>query len=66
MSTKHLQGYLDWFAFDKMISYKTDDNKDFMRTIIKNIVTMNSNISYATMNDNFSGINFDEVYSDYV
>lgn len=65
VSTKHLQGYLDWFTFDKMISYKIDDNNVLMRTIIKNIVTMNSNISYKTMNNNFSGINFDDVYSDY-
>lgn len=34
VSTKHLQGYLDWFAFDKMISYILDDNNTLVRTII--------------------------------
>ena len=66
VSTKHLQGYLDWYAFDKMMSYKIDDNKASMEIIIKNIVTMSSDISYKSMNNNFSGIDFVDVYSDYL
>lgn len=65
ISTKHLQGYLDWFTFDKALSYKTDNDKITIRTIIKKTLTMATNVSYKTMNNNYSGINFSEVYSDY-
>lgn len=65
VSTKHLQGYLDWFAFDKMMSYNLDDNNSLVHTIIKKVVTLNSSISYKNFYNNFSGINFDDVYSDY-
>lgn len=65
VSIKHLQGCLDWFVFDKMMSYILDDNNSLMRTIIKGIVTLNTSVSSKNFYNNFSGINFDNVYSNY-
>ena len=64
VSTKHLQHYLDWFCFQKIINYTVDILKQplvMMKKTIINICNINSN----TVNNNSSGINFVDVYSDY-
>ena len=64
VSTKHLQHYLDWFCFQKLINYTTEILKQpltMMKQTTINSCTINSNNIY----DNTSGINFKKVYSDY-
>ena len=64
VSTKHLQHYLDWFCFQKLINYTTEILKQpltMMKQTTINSCTINSNNIY----DNTSGIDFKKVYSDY-
>ena len=64
VSTKHLQHYLDWFCFQKIINYTTEIIKQpltMMKKATTNECTINSNNVY----DNSSGIDFSVVYADY-
>ena len=64
VSTKHLQGYLDWYTFDRYLNYTfEDDNQN--RELLKNTIIRSTVIKASNMYDNYSGIDFFEVYSDY-
>ena len=64
VSTKHLQGYLDWYIYDKYLNYKVATNLQ-NETILTRIMTSSTKIITSNMYDNTSGINFEEVYADY-
>ncbi len=64
VSTKHLQHYLDWFSFQKLISYTVEILKQPM-AIMKNTAVRNSSINSNNVYDNLSGIDFDLVYAEY-
>lgn len=64
ISTKHLQGYLDWYTFDKYLNYSFSEeqqNKTFLKISFTYSTDLNINNAYH----NHSGIDFDSVYSDY-
>ncbi len=64
VSTKHLQHYLDWYSFQKLINYTVEILKQPM-AIMKNIAVRNSSVNSSNMYDNLSGIDFHLVYADY-
>ena len=64
VSTKHLQGYLDWYSFDKYLNFSFEDNKQ-CDELLKNAMTKSTSINSYNAYDNYSGIDFAEVYSDY-
>ncbi len=64
VSTKHLQHYLDWFSFQKLINYTVEVLKQPM-SIMKNATVRNSSINSNNMFDNSSGIDFNLVYAEY-
>ena len=64
VSTKHLNGYLSWFAFSKLLKYTSElleRSKKFMDTTIiqKTSITVNN------LYDNTSNIDFFKVYAEY-
>lgn len=64
VSTKHLQHYLDWFCFQKIINYTVEVLKQpiaMMKKAAINRCSINSNNIYCDT----SGINFGEVYAEY-
>lgn len=64
VSTKHLQHYLDWFTFQKLINYTTEILKQPL-AMMKKSVTKKCNINSKNIYDNSSGIDFKVVYADY-
>lgn len=64
VSTKHLQGYLDWFMFEKYLNYKFEEEKQ-TNQLINTTMTNSTTIEISNMYDNHSGIDFFKVYSDY-
>lgn len=64
VSTKHLQHYLDWFSFQKIINYTTETLKRPL-TMMKKASVNKCNINSDNVYDNSSGINFTEVYAEY-
>lgn len=64
ISTKHLQHYLDWFCFQKIINYTIEILKQPL-TMMKKVVVNDCNINSNNIYENSSGIDFNEVYSDY-
>lgn len=64
VSTKHLQGYLDWYIFDKYLNYSiaTNMHED---TILTKLMTVSTDIKTSNMYNNNSGIDFNKVYADY-
>ena len=64
VSTKHLQHYLDWFCFQKIINYTTEILKQPL-TMMKKAVINNCNVNSNNVYDNTSGIDFNAVYADY-
>lgn len=64
VSSKHLQGYLDWYTFDKYLNYSFDENKQ-NRIIIQKIIPLSTEIDINNMHKNHSIIDFYDVYSDY-
>lgn len=64
VSTKHLQHYLDWFCFQKLINYTTEILNQPL-TMMKKATINNCSISSSNVYNNTSGIDFDKVYSDY-
>ena len=64
VSTKHLQHYLDWFCFQKIINYTVEILKQplvMMKKAVINDCSIHSNNVY----DNTSGIDFNDIYSEY-
>lgn len=64
VSTKHLQGYLDWYTFDRYLNYsftETQQNDTLLKVSFTNETNLNINNAY----DNHSGIDFNIVYRDY-
>ncbi len=64
VSTKHLQQYLDWFVFAKIQNYTieyTDQKDDYQ----SKTMTENTGVKYCNVYDNYSGLNFEDIYSDY-
>lgn len=64
VSTNHLQGYLDWYMFDKYINYTTEILKQAHNFEI-NTITKNTLMTYSNIYNNYSGLNYSEIYSDY-
>lgn len=64
VSTKHLQHYLDWFSFQKLINYTVEYLKQPIE-MMKNASTKNCSINSNNVYDNTSGIDFNDVYADY-
>lgn len=64
VSTKHLQHYLDWFCFQKIINYTTQILNQPL-TMMKKSVVNKCNVTSANIYDNTSGIDFNSVYADY-
>ena len=64
VSTKHLQGYLDWYVFDRYLNY-TYEERNHYEVILNNTMINSTDILTSNMYENQSGINFYEVYSDY-
>ncbi len=64
VSTKHLQHYLDWFCFQKLINYTTKILKQPL-TMMKKAIVKKCSITSKNVYDNSSGINFNSVYADY-
>lgn len=64
VSTKHLQEYLDWFAFSKYQNYSIDymEQSDNFE---KNTITKSTNIKFSNVCDNYSIFNFLDLYTDY-
>lgn len=64
VSTKHLQEYLDLFCFLKYLNWTTEYTEQ-VQELRKKICTKNTNIKYSNVCNNYSIIDFNEVYSDY-
>lgn len=64
ISTKHLQHYLDWFNFQKIINYIVDFLKQPL-SMMKQSIIFKCSINSSNVSDNHSGIDFNLVYSDY-
>ena len=64
VSTKHLQHYLDWFCFQKLINYTTNILKQPL-TMMKQSITNACSVDSNNVYDNSSGIDFQKVYADY-
>ena len=64
VSTKHLQEYLDWFSFSKYQNYTIDyleQSYDFE----KNTIIEATEIKYSNVYNNYSIIDFYDLYGDY-
>ena len=64
VSTKHLQHYLDWFCFQKLINYTTQVLKQPL-TMMKKSMGNPCNVNSYNVYKNSSGIDFSLVYKDY-
>lgn len=64
VSTKHLQGYLDWYTFEKYLNFSFDDNQQNSH-LLKAAFSNSTNLKSFNMYDNSSGIDFSNVYADY-
>lgn len=64
VSTKHLQHYLDWFCFQKLINYTTEILKQPL-VMMKKATVISCTVNYNNVYDNTSGIDFNKVYFDY-
>ena len=64
VSTKHLQHYLDWFCFQKLINYTTETLKQPL-TMMKKATINSCTVNSSNVYNNTSGIDFYKVYSDY-
>lgn len=64
VSTKHLQGYLDWYTFDRYLNYSFNDTEQ-NSTLIKVSFTNTTSLNINSVYNNYSGIDFKSVYSDY-
>ena len=52
------------YIFDKYLNYTYEDTQQ-VEQILKTTVTNSTIITSLNMNDNFSGLDFNDIYSDY-
>lgn len=64
VSTKHLQGYCDWFCFRKFINYTVDVLKH-TAYLMKQSIIQYSSLSRSNVYSPECVIDFEQVYSDY-
>ena len=64
VSTKHQQGYLDWYTFERFLNYAFVESNQYER-ILNHTMNNSTNINESNVYNNYSGINFDIVYADY-
>lgn len=64
VSTKHLQGYLDWYCFDRYLNFSFEDVEQFDE-LLNETMTNSTIINSSNAYENYSGIDFYKVYSDY-
>ena len=64
VSTKHLKGYLSWFAFFKLLKYTTE-LLDRSKKIMDTTIIQNTFITVNNVYDNTSNIDFFNVYKEY-
>lgn len=64
MSTKHLPQHLDWFVYIKYLNY-TKEYIEQAITYKKDTIVLNTLIKYNNVFNNYSSIDFKEVYADY-
>ena len=64
VSTKHLQQYLDLFCFLKYLNW-TVDYHDQLIEFRNKICVKNTEINYLNVCDNYSILNFDDIYKNY-
>ena len=64
VSTKHLNGYLSWFAFSKLLKYTTE-LLDRSKKIMDTTIIQNTSITVNNIYDNTSNIDFFDVYKEY-
>lgn len=64
VSTKHLQGYLDWYTFEKYLNYSFSE-KQQTSELLKATFINSTDLKVSNMYDNSSGIDFHLVYSDF-
>ena len=62
--TKHLKGYLSWFAFFKLLKYTTE-LLDRSKKIMDTTIIQNTFITVNNVYDNTSNIDFFNVYKEY-
>lgn len=64
VSTKHLQQYLDLFVYKVYFNWKYE-YPELLKKFRNQICVKKTNIKYKNVCDNYSGLNFNEIYSDY-
>lgn len=64
VSTKHLQHYLDWFSFQKIINYTIEILKQPI-TMMKKTTLYKCSTNSTNIYENSSNINFEGIYADY-
>ena len=64
VSTKHLQGYLDWFVYQKFLTYTIEVLKQ-PQTLMNYVISKNSFIKIADIYSKDFPIDIYDVYSDY-
>lgn len=64
VSTKHLQGYLDWYSFEKYLNFSFSEEQQ-NNTLLNVAFTSSTKLNTTNMYDNNSGIDFNVVYADY-
>lgn len=55
VSTNHLQGYLNWYMFDKYLNYTTEILEQ-VEVFKKNTISKTSNITYSNVYNNYNGL----------
>lgn len=64
VSTKHLQHYLDWFSFQKIINYTSEILRQPF-TMLKKTVINKCSVNSTNVYDHSSNIDFFSIYEDY-
>lgn len=64
ISSKHLQGYLDWFMFKKYMNYSIEEDNQ-IEFILNKSINSSTDITLSNAYENHSPLNFVEIYSDY-
>ena len=64
VSTKHLQGYLDWFVYQKYLNYTVEILKQ-PKTLMNYVISQSTTITIANIYAKEFPINIYDVYSDY-
>lgn len=64
VSTKHLQGYLDWYTLEEYLNFSFSEEQQ-TNTLLKIVFTNSTTLNTTNMYDNNSQIDFNTVYADY-